>query len=62
MREITEDYSEYCTCCGERWSDYVLKTFDSIHEVRDIEKIMFRKGAIVYFLDGTKENMDYKEG
>lgn len=24
FEEITEDFSEYCSCCGERWCSYIV--------------------------------------
>ena len=61
MESITENYSEYCTCCGKRWCDYVWETYDDIESIRERELVYFRKGVIIYFLDGTKENIDFKE-
>ena len=26
MQDITEDYSEYCDCCGERWGEYICES------------------------------------
>lgn len=32
LAEITEDYSEYCPCCGERWSTFTDEEFETIEQ------------------------------
>ena len=65
--KIFADYSEYCKCCGERWSTWkgerdmtdkpiisgyvVGEEFSDEYWCRD-------KKAIIYYLNGTKEIVD----
>lgn len=32
MSEITEDYMDYCECCGERWSSMPYEEYDNFEE------------------------------
>jgi hypothetical protein len=66
--QIVDDYSEYCTCCGERW-DYDFYEEDGQNEpmiynvsVYEEKKGHFRKEAFIYFLDGRKEKVVFKDG
>jgi len=63
LAEITEDYSEFCGCCGERWYPYWSESDGKdipmiygtpVEEYRD----MWQGGAIVYYYDGTKRKFD----
>ena len=61
MQTITEAYSEHCECCGQRWETWGIGEYDSLEQVKQQEITAYRKGAIIYFLNGTKENINYKE-
>lgn len=66
MYDITEDYSEYCPCCGERWSDYMDE--DDADEVpsiwsepvQNVSKAPYREDCIIYYKDGRKEIIEFK--
>lgn len=32
LADVTEDYSEYCSCCGERWSIFMDEEFETIEQ------------------------------
>lgn len=65
--EIAENYSEYCSCCGQRWSfDWVddedgteTPTINGKPAKEYIESdkhpVSFGKSAVIYYCDGTKE-------
>lgn len=63
---IFEPYSEFCECCGERWSFYVDE--DDGYDVPtkydvDIDEIVaehFSKQARLHHLDGNIETVFYK--
>lgn len=60
LKYITEDYNEYCSCCGERW--YIDIYLEDGNDVPTIygqalsERIgdWFRNKAVVYFLNGSR--------
>lgn len=68
MAEILfEPYSEYCGCCGERWSYYVgdsdgtdtpMIYGESIYEAT---AGMFREKCILRYADGRVERVKYKK-
>lgn len=67
ISEITEDYSEYCECCGERWfawwddkdgKDEPMIYSTPVAEYRD----MWGGSAIVYYYDGTKRKFELNGG
>lgn len=66
MYDITSDYSEYCPCCGKRWSEWIDDD-DGTEEpmVYDIEikespyQSSFGSSTIIYYYDGTKEKLWY---
>lgn len=74
MSDITEEYTAYCECCGERWSTYIDdedgKTEPSIYdkpvqEALNDSSSYWRKNAAVHYYDGTikwfvKEENDEK--
>ena len=71
MREITYNYSDYCTCCGERWSSWIDEedgtdepTKQNIPLKEYIEKeveavknggLDFNDNAAIHYLDGKIE-------
>lgn len=69
LRQITEDYSDYCECCGERWSfDWGLDGNETpCNEygtpIEQTNSSWYRKDCIIYYIDGTKKiyNFDTKE-
>ena len=66
LNKIVEDYSEYCECCGERWS-YGIDDFNSVSEQPTIfnkpikeYKSWWNSGVVIYYLDGRKEIVELK--
>lgn len=67
LAEITEEYLEYCECCGERWFTWwddedgkgepMIYT-ETVAEYRD----MCGGNAIVYYYDGTKRKFELNGG
>lgn len=67
MYNITEDYSNFCECCGLRW-DILYDDEDGKEEpmiyntpVNEVEKGMFRHSCIVYYKNGDKKIIEFKE-
>ena len=67
--EIFSDYSEYCECCGERWSTYFIDDSDGSElpmiygePVTHAEKGMFREFAILHLWDGRVAKARLTEG
>lgn len=66
MNDITADYSEYCSCCGERWSDWMHDddgtdepmVYDTKVKEKSPERI-FSGSTIIYYYDGAKEKLWY---
>ena len=66
LNKIVEDYSEYCECCGERWS-YDVDDFNSVSEqptlynkpIKDYRS-WWDGSVIIYYLDGRKEKVELK--
>lgn len=61
---ITDVYSEYCPCCGERWYSWDDEGYSEpmIHgapaqEHIDSHKSFHEKEAIIYYLDGTTKRI-----
>lgn len=61
-KDIFEDYSEYCPCCGERWDlDIWGETLDDEPLVYDIPAREFKDNfwkygnVIIYYKNGMKE-------
>ena len=64
LAEITEGFTEYCECCGERWMDY----FDEedgmevpmVYNESAEDFIKSKSGRIVYIhrLDGSIEKVE----
>ena len=67
MKDITENYSEFCACCGHRWNGWIddedgkeipmiynedAKTYRSKWDSGEI---------IIYYYDETKEKLRYEE-
>jgi hypothetical protein len=66
MYDITEDYSEFCECCGERWDEFwgeEGKDEPMIYStpVNEVEKGMFRNSCIIYYKNGDKKIVEFKE-
>jgi len=66
LEDITEDYSKYCPCCGERWSSWFHDNDGTekptIYGVPldEVRKEIFRENAIVYYYDGTKKFIEFE--
>lgn len=65
-REVFYGYRDYCSCCGQRWSDSWVDEDDMTDKPMIYDKDVYDyKGepwfdgedgkAIIYYLDGTKE-------
>ena len=68
MAEILfEPYSEYCGCCGERWSYYVDDSDGTVTPMIYGESIyettagMFREKCILHYADGRVERVKFKK-
>lgn len=67
MQRVTENYSEYCPCCGERWyfdfDERDGKENPMIYDksVYETEVGMFTERCIIYYLDGRKEIVNFRE-
>ncbi|MGJ0846546.1 DUF7296 family protein [Tissierella praeacuta] len=64
LYEITESYSEYCPCCGERWGEFYGEgTCRPTIYGKPAQKFLdedtwYRNAtAMVYYLDGRKERI-----
>lgn len=58
LYEITEDYLEYCECCGPRWDSSIWG--DGGYEKPTIKKVGYfnsEETAIVHYYDGTTEEL-----
>ena len=64
---LFEPYSEYCGCCGERWSYYVDDSDGTdvpmIYGVSIYEAAegLFRKKCILHYADGRVERVKFKK-
>lgn len=66
MYNITEGYSEYCNCCGQRWPDWIddedgteqPMVYSTIIKEKSPDTI-FSSSTIIYYYDGTKEMLWY---
>lgn len=68
MYDITEDYSEYCECCGERWSSWIDDDDGKDEPMVYGKKVKEERpdswpggSTIIYYYDGTVEKLWYKE-
>lgn len=66
MYDVTEDYSEFCTCCGARWSSFwgeEGKEEPMIYDipVNDVVKEMFTNSCIIYYKNGDKKIVEFKK-
>lgn len=68
MYDITENYSEYCTCCGKRWSSWIDdedgKDEPMVWDIKIKEKSpdrTFGGSTIIYYYDGSKEKLWYEK-
>lgn len=60
-------FNAYCSCCGERWSDYlsdddgrdVPMIYDT--KVEEYKKGPFHQRCFVHYLDGTFQEIIFKE-
>ncbi len=67
MEEITEDYDNGCSCCGERWSIWALDEGDATEcPIIDNFKIdeylanFENMSVIIYYKDSEKEKIKLK--
>ncbi len=66
-QHLFEPYSDYCPCCGERWSYYVDDDdgFDvpSIYgeSIYEAKKQWYREKVILHYADGKVERVILKE-
>lgn len=65
MYDITQDYSEYCSCCGERWSNWVNdEDGTDVPMVYDEEATKqepeYGGSVIIYYYDGIKKKFWYR--
>lgn len=69
LEDIVEDHSDYCSCCGLRWSTWFLDEEDAydvpsnygipLTEMKDRDTFWLEeKVAIIYYADGTKERLN----
>jgi hypothetical protein len=59
LEDITENYSEYCSCCGGRWYWYDLEGFDTptYYEGSPLfseEPTHYRNEFVMHYADGRK--------
>ncbi|MER2039995.1 MAG: hypothetical protein ABS944_17765 [Solibacillus sp.] len=67
LLQITEEYSEYCSCCGERWDEFwddsegtdVPEIYGT--SVYETSESLFRKSAIIYHANGRKEIVEFSK-
>lgn len=55
-------YRRYCPCCGERWSDCpdaVYQSIDVPEEKREAFDKESKGSAVVYYVDGRKQIIDW---
>ena len=67
-RDITENYSSYCDCCGERWNIW-FRDEDGTEEpeiygteITELDADFFRSAAVLYYFDGTKRYYKFGVG
>lgn len=66
LEQITEDYSDYCSCCGERWCDYIdeedLTDEPTIYgiPVKEYKRKFSQEKSLAYihYIDGTIEKVE----
>ena len=68
MEDITEDYSQFCSCCGQRWSSWMDDSDGTeepmVYEAKiKVEKLKgwMSTSTIIYYYDGTKEKLWYNK-
>ncbi len=65
--ESVNGFHSFCSCCGERWSDYINdsdgKDRPEIYgePVESYEKNWYRSRAFVHYIDGTKKEFIFNE-
>lgn len=60
LDEITEDYHEYCECCGPRWEEYWVDEIGSpVPEIFGTTLDQVTRSVIVYYSDGRKVKVNY---
>ena len=66
-QHLFEPYSDYCPCCGERWSYYVGDDdgtdVPSIYgeSIYEAKKQWYREKVILHYADGKVERVTLKE-
>lgn len=66
--DLFAEYSEYCSCCGERWHVWVDE--QDGHDVpciydepyTELKKSSYRHNMIMHYVDGSKEKYTFKDG
>lgn len=64
--EKVSGFDEYCSCCGQRWSDYMDDSDGTetpkvwSNSVEDLKKGSFMEGAYVHYFDGTFKYFEVK--
>ncbi|MNB81421.1 hypothetical protein D3C75_282030 [compost metagenome] len=60
MYDITADYSQYCSCCGERWSSWIDDEDGTTEPTIYGRKLDERsESIIIHHIDGRKEKVNY---
>lgn len=64
---IFEDYSEYCPCCGPRWSTYCTRDGDDVpmlysEPITGVKRALFQHFAVLYFANGDRKYFSYGKG
>ncbi len=65
--ENVSGFSDYCDCCGERWSDYMNdeagKDVPSLYDdpIEKVVKSWYRNGAHVHYADNSFKYFEFKE-
>lgn len=70
LLKVTNDYSEYCDCCGERWDSffdeddgtyYISNGCDkNLEEINPKDVYPFENFAIIYYANGNKKRLNVK--
>lgn len=69
IRDITEDYDDYCDCCGSRWNLDVFENMANDEPMAYGVNVRERKvyqgfsdnKTIIYYSNGTKEKLWFKD-
>lgn len=66
LYDITQDYSEYCSCCGKRWSNFNEDNGSEEPMIRyipvdKVEEGVFRHSCIIYYKNGDKRIVKFEK-